>query len=67
MKKFTRQTSGNAPTADVNLDFGAAGAKVARLFEPGEYQLPTSERPKHGATPASIWGRLSPTDEDSQC
>ena len=25
--------------ADVNLDFGAAGAKVARLFQPGEYQL----------------------------
>ena len=39
MKKFTRQTSGNAPTADVNLDFGAAGAKLARLFEPGEYRL----------------------------
>ena len=38
MKKFTRQ-SGNAPTANVNLDFGAAGAKVARLFEPGEYRL----------------------------
>ena len=27
MKKFTRQTSGNAPTADVNLDFGAAGCE----------------------------------------
>ena len=39
MKKFTRQTSGNAPIADVNLDFGAAGAKVACLFEPGEYRL----------------------------
>ena len=39
MKKFTRQTSGNAPTADVNLDFGAAAAKVARVFEPGEYRL----------------------------
>ena len=39
MKKFTRQTSGNAPTANVNLDFGAAGAKLARLFEPGEYRL----------------------------
>jgi hypothetical protein len=39
MKKFTRQTSGNAPTADVNLDFAAAGAKVARQFEPGEYRL----------------------------
>ena len=39
MKKFTRQTSGNAPTADVNLDFATAGAKVARLFEPGEYRL----------------------------
>ena len=39
MKKFTRQTSGNAPTADVNLDFAAAAAKVARLFEPGEYRL----------------------------
>ena len=39
MKKFTRQTSGNAPPADVNLDFAAAGAKVARLFVPGEYRL----------------------------
>jgi len=39
MKKFTRQTSGKAPTANVNLDFGAAGAKAARLFEPGEYRL----------------------------
>ena len=39
MKKFFRQTSGNAPTANVNLDFAAAGAKVARLFEPGEYRL----------------------------
>ena len=39
MKKFTRQTSGNAPTADVNLDFGAAGAKVPRLLEPGKYRL----------------------------
>ena len=37
MKKFTRQKSGNAPTADGNL--AAAGAKVARLFEPGEYRL----------------------------
>ena len=39
MKKFTRQKSGNAPTADINLDFGAAAAKVARVFEPGEYRL----------------------------
>ena len=39
MKKFTRQTSVNRPTANVNLDFTAAGGKVARLFEPGEYQL----------------------------
>ena len=66
MKNCTRQTSGNAP-ADVILDFAGASAKVARLFEPGEYQLPTSEKPKHDATPASIWGRLSLTDEDSQC
>ena len=66
MKNCTRRTSGNAP-ADVILDFAEASAKVARLFEPGECQLPASERPKRGATPASIWGRLSPTDEDSQC
>ena len=24
MKKFTRQQSGNAPTTNINLDFGAA-------------------------------------------
>jgi hypothetical protein len=39
MKKFTRQKSGNAPIADINLDFGAAAAEIARVFEPGEYRL----------------------------
>ena len=39
MKKFSRQNSGIAPTANLNLDFGAAAAKVARIFEPGEYRL----------------------------
>jgi hypothetical protein len=39
MRKFTRQKAGNAPTADINLDFGAAAAKVARVFEPGDYRL----------------------------
>jgi hypothetical protein len=39
MKKFTRQKPGNAPIADINLDFGAAAAKVARVFPPGEYRL----------------------------
>jgi hypothetical protein len=39
MKKFSRQNSGNTPTADINLDFGAATAKRARVFEPGEYRL----------------------------
>ena len=39
MKKFTRQQSGSTPTTNINLDFGAASAKVARVFEPGEYRL----------------------------
>lgn len=39
MKKFSRQKSGNAPIANLNLDFGAAAAKVARVFEPGHYRL----------------------------
>jgi hypothetical protein len=39
MKKFTRQKPDSAPIADVNLDFGAAAAKVARVSEPGEYRL----------------------------
>jgi hypothetical protein len=37
MKKFTGR--GKAPIADINLDFGAAAAKVAHVFEPGEYRL----------------------------
>jgi hypothetical protein len=38
MKKFVRQKANNqAP--DVELDFGAAAAKVARIFEPDEYKL----------------------------
>jgi hypothetical protein len=39
MKKFVRQKSVNAPIADITLDFGAAAAKVARVFEPGDYKL----------------------------
>jgi hypothetical protein len=39
MKKFTRQQTGSTPTTNSHLDFGAASAKVARVFEPGEYRL----------------------------
>jgi hypothetical protein len=39
MKKFTRQKSSNASNAEVTLDFGAAAAKVARVFEPDGYKL----------------------------
>jgi hypothetical protein len=41
MKKFSRQKSDKTPTADINLDFGAAAAKVARVFEPGDYKICT--------------------------
>jgi hypothetical protein len=38
MRKFVRQkANGNVP--DVNLDFGAAAAKIAQLFEPDEYRI----------------------------
>jgi hypothetical protein len=39
MRKFTRQKSGKPPMTDINLDFGAAAARVARVFEPSEYRL----------------------------
>jgi hypothetical protein len=39
MKKFTRQSCGKAPTATLNLDFGAAATQVAQIFEPGVYTL----------------------------
>ena len=39
MKKFSRQNSGDAPTAVIHLDFGAAAAKAARVFETNEYKL----------------------------
>ena len=51
MKKFTRQKSGNAPTADINLDFGAAAAKVARVFEPGDYRLRIEIRARYSERP----------------
>jgi hypothetical protein len=38
MKKFVRQKSSNN-VPDVNIDFGAAAAKVPRVFEPREYKL----------------------------
>ena len=39
MKKFIREKRTNVPTPDINLDFGAAAAKVPQLFEPGDYRL----------------------------
>jgi hypothetical protein len=38
MKKFVRQKSSNNEP-DVNIDFGAAAAKVPRVFVHGEYKL----------------------------
>jgi hypothetical protein len=39
MRKFVRQKSNNASVPDLTLDFGAAAAKIARVFEPGEYRI----------------------------
>ena len=39
IKKFSRQNCGGASLADINVDFGAATAKRARVFEPNEYKL----------------------------
>lgn len=39
MKKFSRQKSNSGPATDINLDFGAAAANVAHVFEPGDYRL----------------------------
>ena len=36
MKKFVRQKKASS---DVNIDFGAAATKVARVFDPDEYKL----------------------------
>ena len=38
MRKFVRQKS-NSGVPDVSMNFGAAAAKVARVFEHGEYKL----------------------------
>ena len=39
MRKFVRQKSKLNAAVDANIDFGAAAAKVARVFEPSEYKL----------------------------
>jgi hypothetical protein len=39
MRKFKREQKPNGGARDVELDFGAASAKVAQLFEQGEYKL----------------------------
>jgi hypothetical protein len=39
MKTFSRQKSGNTPSRDISLDFGAATTKVARVLEPDDHQL----------------------------
>jgi hypothetical protein len=38
MRKFVRQKA-NGGTPDVNIDFGAAAAKIARILEPQDYKL----------------------------
>jgi hypothetical protein len=39
-RKFVRQSQkSNGGVPDVNIDFGAAAAKVARVFEPEDYKL----------------------------
>ena len=39
MKKFVRQKSANLPPVDVTIDFGAASAQIARVFDPEIYDL----------------------------
>jgi hypothetical protein len=39
MRKFVRQKPNGSAAVDANIDFGAAAAKVARVFEPSEYKL----------------------------
>jgi hypothetical protein len=40
MRKFVRQKSNtNGGSPNTEIDFGAAAAKVARVFEPSEYKL----------------------------
>jgi hypothetical protein len=39
MRNFVRQKSNGNAAVDANIDFGAAAAKVARVFEPSEYKL----------------------------
>ena len=40
MKKFVRQQKPNGgSTPNIEIDFGAASAKVAQIFEQGEYRL----------------------------
>ena len=39
MKKFVRQKLASTAAVDVNIDFAAAAAKVARVFEPESYRL----------------------------
>jgi hypothetical protein len=38
MHKFKRPTA-NSATPDANIDFGAAKARVAHIFEPGDYTV----------------------------
>jgi hypothetical protein len=39
MRKFVRQKPANNSSADVTIDFGAASAQIARVFDPESYNL----------------------------
>jgi hypothetical protein len=39
MKRFVRQKPANNASADVTIDFGAASAQIARVFDPETYNL----------------------------
>ena len=50
MKKFVRQQKSDNAPPDITLDFGAAAAKIARVYEPGEYRL-RMIRPRYSEQP----------------
>jgi hypothetical protein len=39
MKKFVRQGPNNTTSANITIDFGAASAQIARVFDPEVYTL----------------------------
>ena len=65
MKKFIRQNASKAPTADINIDFGAASEQVARVLEPEIYGVQIAAASVTTRSNGNVFVHIDPVELES--